>query len=258
MILPRFVQSRLLRSVPGAYHAFLGIDPEPGRGTSRVLREVFAVPPSRIATARQIHSVEAIEAGWEELGLTVEGKREADALWTVRPGTGVGVRTADCVPVLLASPRVPLAVAVHAGWRGLAGGILGETLRRVAEGTGAGRDELVAAVGPCARGCCYEVGEEVSGRLAGRPGASRHLARGKAPGKWMADLAGIALAELDREGIGPSRREAVGSCTVCSPFFHSYRREKALTGRQLSFIYLLEAGPVAIPPETASSVPERP
>ncbi len=258
MILPRFVQSRLLRSVPGAYHAFLGIDPEPGRGTSRVLREVFAVPPSRIATARQVHSVDAIEAGWEELGLTVGGKREADALWTVRAGTGVGVRTADCVPLLLASPRLPLAVAVHGGWRGLAGGIVGETLRRVAEGTGTGPEDLVAAVGPCARGCCYEVGEEVAGRLAGRPGASLHLARGTVPGKWMADLAGIALAELDRAGIDSSRREAVGACTVCSPSFHSFRREKALTGRQLSFIYLLEAGPSAHPWEPVSSVPEIP
>jgi YfiH family protein len=237
-MLPYFVQSPLLRSVPGYYHAFVGIDPVRGRTLRDQLRQVFAVPPSRLGTLRQTHSAIALEM--EETDADVSGRRwrEGDALWTAAPGTGVGVRTADCVPVLLAHPALPLCAAVHAGWRGIASGVIGEAVRCIAAREGrAAAGALFAAAGPSARGCCYEVGEEVAEALLACPGGGRNLARGKGAGKWNADLQSLAVEALLAAGLARGRVEAAGPCTVCSPRFHSYRREKSLTGRQLSFIY---------------------
>ncbi len=240
MILPHFVQSSLLRSVPGIYHAFLGVDPQPDRKDAGRLRSVFSIPPSRVGTLRQTHSPTVLE--WEDADALPgeRGKRKGDALWTMVRGTGVGIRTADCVPVLIALRGVPACVAVHAGWRGLASGLIGETVRCLKRrfGQDAVRG-LVSAAGPSARGCCYEIGEEVADRLGPLPGGERALFRGKSAGKWMADLAALALEGLAAEGVPRENLEIAGPCTVCSPSFHSYRREKALTGRQLSFIYII-------------------
>jgi len=237
--LPRFEQSPLLRSVPGVYHAFLGVDPVAGRGRRERLREVFSIAAETVGTLKQVHSASVlffepgdgdVPGGW---------KREGDALWTESPGTGVGVHTADCVPLLLAHREIRFAAAVHAGWRGLAAGIVEETVRALAGRFGdAAVGGIVAVAGPCARGCCYEVGEETAEALRGLKGEASCLRKGKAPGKWTADLQGIALAALLGAGIPAGQTEAAGPCTICSPRFHSFRREKSATARQLSFLYI--------------------
>ena len=238
MTLPYFVQSPLLRAVPGVYHAFTGVDPVRGRGSRDRLRQVFSVPPSRLGTLRQVHSGTAREMAETDGDVPGRRWREGDALWTAATGTGVGVRTADCVPLLLAHPDLPVCAAVHAGWRGMVAGVVGETVRAIAERFGSSAvGGLVAAAGPSARGCCYEIGEEVASLLRGCPGGGRHLARRGNEGKWHADLQQLALEALFAAGLSFGCVEAVGPCTVCSPRFHSFRREKSLTGRQLSFIY---------------------
>jgi len=238
--LPRFLQSPLLRSVPGVYHAFLGRDPVAGRGRSERMREVFSIPAESVATVTQVHSARVVFFGAPSGQSGPAQRREADALWTDAPGTGVEVRTADCAPVLLAHRTLPFVAAVHAGWRGLSAGIVEETVRALAARYGNGVPEgIVAAVGPCARGCCYEIGEETAEALLRIRGGDRHLRKGPSPGKWTADLQGIALAALAGAGIRRERSEASGICTICSPGFHSFRREKSLTGRQSSFIYKL-------------------
>ena len=237
-MLPHFVQSPLLRSVPGVYHAFVGVDPVHGRSLRDQLREVFSVPPSRVGTLRQMHSGVALEMDETDAWIPGRRWREGDALWTAAPETGVGVRTADCVPILIAHPALPVCAAIHAGWRGFAAGIIGETVRCIAARAGDfATSGLVAAAGPSARGCCYEVGEDVAETLRACPGGARHLAKGNRPGTWNADLQSLAVESLLSAGLSRSRVEAAGPCTVCSPRFHSFRREKSLTGRQLSFIY---------------------
>ncbi|MGE5663745.1 MAG: polyphenol oxidase family protein [Deltaproteobacteria bacterium] len=240
MIPPRIVQSPLLLGAAGYYHAFLGIDPVPARRHEERLRTVFSVPPSRIGLLRQVHSASALELADGDLADGGARRREGDALWTARPGTGAGVHTADCVPILVARRGGPACAAVHAGWRGLAAGVVENTVRRLVDRPGtAAPGDLVAAAGPSARGCCYEVGEEVADRLRPLPGGARRLLKGKGPGKWNADLQALAVDALVAAGLSPGRVEAVGPCTICSPSFHSYRREKSLTARQLSFIYIL-------------------
>jgi YfiH family protein len=237
-MIPYFVQSPLLRAVPGFYHAFPGVDRVAGRGWHNQLRQAFSVPPSRLGTLRQVHSGTLLEMTETDGDVPGRRWREGDALWTAAPGTGVGVRTADCVPILLAHRDLPLCAAVHAGWRGLVAGAIGETVRAIAERFGGSVvGGLVAAAGPAAKGCCYEIGEDVASQLRGCPGGGRHLAKGKGEDNWCADLQQLATEALLAAGLSRGRVEAVGPCTVCSPLFHSFRREKSLTGRQLSFIY---------------------
>src|SRR5512141_2350551 len=87
--------------------------------------------------------------------------------------------------------------APGAGWGGLAAGIVEETVRVLAARFGdTAVGGIVAVAGPCARGCCYEIGEETAEALRGLPGESEFLKSGKKPGKWIADLQGLALAAL--------------------------------------------------------------
>lgn len=240
-MIPYFVQSPLLRAVPGFYHAFPGIDPVQGRGLRDQLRQAFSVPPSGVGTLRQVHSATVLEMRETDADVPGHRWREGDAIWTATHGTGVGIRTADCVPVLLVHRKLPVCAAIHAGWRGMSAGVIGEAIRHIAARFGQDAvGGLVAAAGPSAKGCCYEVGEDVAATLRECPGGNRRLAKGKMPGKWIADLQMLAVDALIDAGISPRNAEAVGPCNICSPRFHSYRREKSLTGRQLSFIYRMD------------------
>ena len=159
--LPHFVQSPLLRSVPGVYHAFLGVDPVEGRGRRERLREVFSLAAETIGTLKQVHSTSALSFEPGDGDVPGGWRREGDALWTERPGTGVGVHTADCVPILLAHRKIPIAAAVHAGWRGLAAGIVEKTVRVLAARFGdAAVEGIVAVAGPCARDAATRSGRK--------------------------------------------------------------------------------------------------
>jgi YfiH family protein len=146
---------------------------------------------------------------------------DADGHATGLPGIGTTVLGADCLPVALGCDG---AVAmVHAGWRGLAAGVLEEGVRAVRElGDG---DEIVAVVGPGAGACCYEVGEEVHGAF---DDAHRH-------GRNI-DLRAIALDRLQAAGVADVR--VVAACTVCDERFFSHRREGARAGRQAGVAWL--------------------
>jgi len=161
---------------------------------------------------------------------------EADASVATRPGVAVGVVTADCVPVLLAAG--PRAVgAVHAGWRGLARGVIPralEALTRTAPGAG-----LVAAIGPAIGPCCYEVDAPVIDAMRERFGAAAEAALGPArAGHALLDLAALAREALLGAGVpAASIGQVPGACTRCDAArFHSYRRDGPRAGRLLSWI----------------------
>lgn len=148
----------------------------------------------------------------------------ADGHATALSGVGVMVLAADCVPVVLGSEDA--VAAVHAGWRGLAAGVLEEGVRALRE---LGADgQIVAAIGPCAGACCYEVGEEVLSAL--EPGAERTAA------KTTLDLGAIARERLLSAGVADVLR--VDRCTICDEELFSHRREGALAGRQAAIAWL--------------------
>lgn len=175
-----------------------------------------------LCASRQVHGTTVLRidahdgSGGEALA------RDADGHATALRGVGTMVLVADCLPVLIASEGA--VAALHAGWRGLAAGILQEGTRAVRELGGGG--ELVAYVGPGAGPCCYEVGEEVHGAFAG---AGR-------VGSRNIDLLALARERLQAGGV--DRVELSGVCTICDERFYSHRREGARAGRQAGIAWL--------------------
>lgn len=165
----------------------------------------------------------------------------ADAVVCALPGVRVGVVTADCVPILLCTRDAGAVAAVHAGWRGLALGVVAagvRALRRLAAPAGAG-GALVAAIGPHVGACCYEVDAPVTDALAASfPGSLAAALSPSRPGHAMLDLGALAREALIRAGL---RADAIGrlpdACTCCdAQRFHSYRRDGRGAGRLLHFI----------------------
>lgn len=152
----------------------------------------------------------------------------ADGLWTERVGEWVGVRTADCLPVLLATRDGRRVAAVHAGWRGLAGGVLTAAVTTFTR-DGLRAETLLAAIGPGVGVECYEVSADVAERF---PPAASHQS---ADGHWHLDLALAARLELQALGVGEI--DTAGRCTVCGvEDWFSHRRDGARTGRQAALI----------------------
>jgi YfiH family protein len=160
---------------------------------------------------------------------------EADAALATRAGVAVGVVTADCVPILIAGGGA--VAAVHAGWRGLAHGVIPRAVEALAEHVGGA--PLLAAVGPSIGACCYEVDEPVLAPLAARFGAALDGALTPArPGHALLDLRALARTALLDAGLPAARVGApAGLCTRCDATrFHSFRRDGPAAGRLLSWI----------------------
>jgi YfiH family protein len=217
-------------ALPGGGHALFttrghgnlssvgGDGAEHGLESRERLREQIGV--QRLLRAYQVHGTTVQRAGdTVQPDSESQPEIEADGQATARKDLGAIVLTADCLPVALGADG---AVAmVHAGWRGLAAGVLEEGVRAVRELGGEG--EIVAIIGPAAGPCCYEVGEEV------------HAAFGNAhrvedPRSRNIDLKAIARDRLLAAGV--SEVQAVAACTICDERFFSYRREGARAGRQ--------------------------
>lgn len=151
--------------------------------------------------------------------------READGQVTDRRGVAPAALTADCLPVAIAGDGT--VAMLHAGWRGLAGGVIsaGVGALRALGATG----ELHAAIGPGAGPCCYEAGAEVHAAFASIPGAQagRHV-----------DLKRVASVLLERAGVATTADIAL--CTICAPreLLFSHRRDRGVTGRQAGAAWL--------------------
>jgi hypothetical protein len=171
-----------------------------------------------LAFARQVHGTRVVVA---EGATPDDAIAEADGVVTRARGVAALVLTADCLPVAVAGDG---AVAMlHAGWRGLAGGVLEEGVRALrALGV---ESELHAAIGPAAGVCCYAVGDEVAGRFPAAARQGRNL-----------DLKAVAAQRLRSAGVAVVRD--VGRCTMCEPdVFFSHRAGGGVTGRQGGLVW---------------------
>ena len=190
------------------------------------------------ATLRQVHSARVLRADHARLG---QGPPEAlpplgegDALVTAEPGILLAVLVADCAPVLLADPAAGAVAAVHAGWRGLAAGVVEAAVEALAA-LGADPAATVGLVGPAVGGCCYEVGEDVRATVGARCPAALATTRA---GRPALDPALGAAEALARAGVGEVR--VAGECTFDHPGRHfSHRRDHGRTGRQAGLIALV-------------------
>jgi YfiH family protein len=176
---------------------------------------------SQLATLKQIHSSTCVPAEGRS-GLLGRG----DALLEDRPGCVVAVKTADCIPILLADERNHAVAAVHAGWRGTVARIAERAVEAMRGRFGTRPEDLHAAIGPGIGACCYEVGPEVAEQFGGQ-------------GRAHIDLPAANRAQLAAVGVASGRIYVAGLCTMCgSGDFHSFRRDKEAAGRMYSFIGL--------------------
>lgn len=179
----------------------------------------------------QVHGADVVR-----LDAATAGHPTADAAVTAVPGVACAVLVADCLPVLFCDRGGRAVGAAHAGWRGLAAGVLERTVATLCEAAGAAPADLLAWLGPCIGPRAFEVGADVlaafpldRGRFADRP-------RPDGAPRWLADLPGLARDRLARAGV--SRVTGGTWCTVEDPSrFFSFRRDR-VTGRLAAAVCL--------------------
>jgi polyphenol oxidase len=235
--------------VPGLVHGFLGRTHglPPGPFTLAEIGDALrraGESPRLVAAARQVHgpdvlAPEDLTAILHEPGCSSEDLPAGDALVSASADVLLTIRTADCVPVLLVAPRARAVAAVHAGWRGTLAGVLEAGVEALCSRYGASPGEIVAAIGPAIGGCCYEFGVEHRDAFVSRFGAAAAKAwlPSAEPERWRLDLRFVCGLALEQRGVPRSAIDQVGPCTADHPDeLHSYRRDGAHAGRQLSYI----------------------
>lgn len=209
-------------------------------GYSTLADDIFNNPVSEcfrglIYRVRQVHSSRVIVISDE----TPEaiGRIEADALATEKRNRLLTVWVADCVPLLLAHEQGPCVAVVHAGWRGLVGGIIRKALEALEQTYGVAPASIMASVGPAIGPCCYEVGNDVAEKIADASDKSVISTRA---GLLFADLHGTAKLQLLAAGVQPPNIEILNQCTRCNNELFFSRRAGNLMERQCGFIGILE------------------
>jgi polyphenol oxidase len=184
--------------------------------------------PTEPRWLRQVHGIEVATVD----RLPVDREPVADASTTALPGTVLAILTADCLPVLFCADDGSEIAAAHAGWRGLEGGVLEETLRAMRTPA----QDVLAWLGPCIGASSYEVGDEVrKAFLAHDPRAEPAFVPTR-PGHWLCDL--VAIARMRLRAAGVRQVHGGGFDTLTDQRFYSYRRDATGSGRFASLIWM--------------------
>ena len=208
--------------------AHVGDDPACVAENRRRLAAVLgcAEPP---AWLEQVHGCTVVEA---EIARHAAAPMPADAAWSATLGQPCGVLTADCLPVLLCNRAGTQVAAAHAGWRGLAGGVLPATVAHLADPP----TELLAWLGPAIGPTAFEVGDEVRAVFLALDAGNAECFQPSPAGRWLADLYALARRQLHSLGVTAVYGGEFCTYRQSEPFF-SYRRQ-ARTGRMASLIWL--------------------
>jgi polyphenol oxidase len=209
----------------------IGDDEKAVQSNLRLLAEAVGRVPVYL---NQVHGAKVVRLTIADTapGATVH---EADASVTTERGIACAVQVADCLPVLFAAPGA--VGAAHAGWRGLAGGVVESTLRTVCDVAGCQPAQVHTWLGACIGPENFEVGADVLQAFGASPSAPGRFFRPQAAGKWLADLPGLARARLEQAGVGSIDGGRWDTVQESSRFF-SFRRDKT-TGRMAALVWLL-------------------
>lgn len=220
-----------------------------GRGDERetvmenlqLFSDALGVAPESVISRHQIHSPKVVYAD-EKMrgeGYFIDTDEACDGYVTDREGVALGVKTADCVPILFEDKAAHVIGAVHAGWRGTASGIAAECVRKMCE-LGAEVENIRAAIGAAIHFCCYEVGEDFYRSVAELVGedTAREFIR-EHNGHLHADIVGMNRKLLLDAGLCDNNIDICEYCTACEPeLFYSHRYSHGLRGTMLSVISL--------------------
>jgi polyphenol oxidase len=207
------------------------------RRNVEVLGSRLGIDPARIATCRQVHG--------DDVAILDDVPRvrpQVDAMIATVPGVFPAIKTADCVPILLVDRVRRVSAAVHAGWRGTVKRITRKVVVLMKDRFKSRAEDIVAALGPAIRGCCYEVDDAVLVPFRESvPDGNRFIRRERkheSEGETRTlDLAAANRAELLREGIPSANIHELALCTCCSPeLLFSHRRDGSPSGRHMSLV----------------------
>lgn len=212
-----------LRDAPREWHA---------------VAHAIGVEPERVLLLRQVHGAQLAVV---KQGEYAPGPRpEADAAATDDPTIAIGIRVADCAPILLGDRRRGVVAAAHAGWRGTVRRVASAAVKSLQERFGSRPEDLVAAIGPCLGVCCGEVGPEVvdAFNAAGHaPEAVRRWFTAGRGDRFQLDLPLANRDQLESAGVPSPQIHVSGMCTKSFPdVFHSYRVQKERAGRMVGII----------------------
>lgn len=296
-----WLESARLRQFPWLVHAFStrqgGVSKAPCEGLNlgftesdrrhrveqnrRRFYEALGAGDLVAASLRQVHSSHSFAVthdGNGQLAYQLAGDSASipvaaylpagDALMTTEPGILLTIRIADCLPLLLVDPSQRVVAAVHAGWRGALARIIEKAVGDLRRAFGSDPQQMIAALGPSIRACCYDVGDEVveafHGSFVNSEGFFQPLPKGadaardrytilfmsdyppghapeQAPAARL-DLIAVARYQLVQAGLKPANIEVADYCTACrTDLFFSHRREGAGTGRQAAAIGIRRA-----------------
>jgi YfiH family protein len=200
----------------------VGDDAELVKQNRQIIKELLALPGDPV-WLEQIHSNRAVPA------VASEPLQQADASYTAESGVVCAVLTADCLPLLVCSADGSEVAAIHAGWRGLLAGVIGNTVSAIRN------SDLFVWLGPAIGPGCFEVGAELRNAFLEKSAAFMTAFKQQDNGKWLADI--YQLARIDLAMLGIDKVYGGGFCTVTEQErFYSYRRDKQ-TGRMATLIW---------------------
>lgn len=206
-----------------------------------IFSDALGIDARSVISRTQIHSAKVIYAdeNMRGEGYFSESPEGCDGYITDKTGVALGIKTADCVPILFCDADAHIIGAVHAGWRGTASGIAAECVKAMCS-LGANAKNIRAAIGPAIHSCCYEVGEDFVASVTELAGAqmAREFIRGRG-GKPHADIVGMNRRILLESGIPKQGIDICEYCTCCEPsLFYSHRFSRGIRGTMLSVITL--------------------
>ncbi len=209
----------------------VGDDPVTVRANRERFAASFGLPLERVMRLDQVHGAAVRVAGVDPIGA------EGDAVISDDPAWLLVVSAADCLPVLLHDPVTGAVAAVHAGWRGAVAGVVPATVAALGERFGSAAADLHAWFGAAIRGPRYQVGPEVAAAFerAEAPVAALWTDPDE-PGRYRADVATLARAQLLRAGLASAHVQDAGVCTSADPRCFSHRRDAGRTGRHWAAI----------------------
>lgn len=202
------------------------------------IKNAFAVPEDGLVMARQVHADRIVEIG--EHDALPFPLMECDGFVTGRAGVALGIKTADCVPILFVDRRLRVVGAVHAGWRGTALGIAAKMVGVLCGRFSSRREDITALIGPAIGPCCYEVDAPVHDAFADRPWAADVFRKQRNRERWMFDLWGANRLQLIEAGLYGGNVLTADRCTACNrdQFFSHRAAQGQDEGRQLSLIMM--------------------
>jgi YfiH family protein len=197
--------------------------------------------PETIVGLRQVHGsgVYVATGGDAGKGATPDSNSvgPADALITGAPGVTLMTLHADCLPILVVDPNMPVVAAIHAGWRGTVEDVAGFTIKAMKTNFGSDPSRLVAFLGPSIGPCCYQVGNEVADAWNSRNGHRSSQALLKRQGEWIFDLRVANSHLLISAGLNEANIEISDICTKCNgDHWFSHRGQGPNTGRFAAFL----------------------